>query len=65
VVGGGRLVLRVDDPAYGFEILNFWHTPILGAVQAAVPRAGVHELRCELDAGGGSQGHARGQRGSR
>ena len=49
VVRAGQLVIGVDDPAYRFEILNYWYTQILRAVQAAAPEARVHELKFPLD----------------
>ncbi|UCG33127.1 MAG: DUF721 domain-containing protein [Phycisphaerales bacterium] len=51
-VGGvkaGHLVVTVDDPAYRFEIQNYWYTRILGAVQAAAPEARVDGLKFVLD----------------
>lgn len=47
-VGGGKLVLFVDDPAYRYELQNYWYGAILEAVQGASPEAGVHELGFRL-----------------
>jgi hypothetical protein len=66
-VGGvkaGQLVITVDDPAYRFEIQNYWYTRILGAVRAAAPEARVHELKFVLDSRpSGTAGWSMGQSG--
>ena len=49
-VKGGKLVLFVDEPAYRYELQNYWYEPILQAVGREAPEAGVHELGFRLAA---------------
>ena len=56
-VGGvkaGKLVVFVDEPAYRFELQNYWYSGLLRAVQGQAPEARVGELQFELDPKAGS-----------
>ena len=58
-VKGGKLVLFVDEPAYRYELQNYWYEPILQAVGREAPEAGVHELGFRLAALDGDHRNAR------
>ncbi len=58
-VKGGKLVLFVDEPAYRYELQNYWYEPILQAVGREAPEAGVHELGFRLAARDGDHPNAR------
>jgi hypothetical protein len=55
------LVITVDDPAYRFELQNYWYTQILSVVQAAVPEARLCELKFVLDVRPGGSAGRRGE----
>ncbi len=58
-VKGGKLVLFVDEPAYRYELQNYWYEPILQAVGREAPEAGVHELGFRLAALDGDHRNAK------